>query len=297
MFPIANNVAIVPPALNGILEERLHDLARRAESVNEWTSAAQCPVPQEFLAGMNTAQELLNIGAAERRLIAYRDQTELLQRFIELLDRLERFRNEQDARFRAMRDFYHSMVNASADLADVRAFLRDYRTVEQERTLTEPQRWHELSQSFAAAQAAVQSQIEAWRRQAQEQLTGLNAELEEAVRGAGVPEEQVRDEAGALSGLYDPVRRRLERDARSFGEARSLLSDLLRCQDERAEGLRELRVRYAPQPPPHEQTLTWPDLSAMPMHIDSEEALESWLSTLRDRIEGYLQQGKSVTIR
>lgn len=297
MFNIPASVPIIVPALNGALAEKLHDLARRAETVQEWTSAVQCPVPQDFLAGMNTTQELLNLDAAERRLTAYRDQADLLQRLMPLLDRLERFRSEQDTRFRTMRDFYYSMVNANANLEAVRTFLRDYRTVEQNRTLTDPDRWNELTQSFGAAQIAVQNQIETWRTEVQEQLANLNAELEEAVRNAGVPEEQVRDEAAALSSLYEPVRTRLERDARSFGEVRALLSDLLRCREDKAEGLRELRVRYAPQPSHHEQPLSWADLSAMPMRIESPQALELWLEAVRSRIAGYLQEGKTVIIQ
>ena len=297
MFSLPATVDILEDSLNSALAENLHELARRAESVAEWTNAVQCPVPQDFLAGMNTVQELLNLGAAERRLTAYRDQVDLLRRFIPLLDQLERFRSEQEESFRSTRDFYYSMVNANADLAEVRAFLIDYRTLEQDRAFTDPTRWNELSQSLAAAQRAVQDQIDAWRRQAQEQITGLNADLEGAVREAGVPEEQVLDEAAALSMLYEPVRRRLDREAHSFGEARFLLSELLRCQEDRREGLRELRERYAPQPAPHEHSLTWFDLSARPVRIDSAQALEEWLTVLRNRVSGYLQEGKTVIIQ
>lgn len=297
MFAIANNTALVAPTLNAVLAEKLTDLARRGESVLAWTQAAQCPVPQDFLAGSNTIQELLNIGAAERRLIAYRDQQPVLQRFLALLDQLEQFRNEQDSRFRDMRNFYTSMVNANAELAEVRAFLRDYRTVENDRTLTEPARWNELSQSHQAAQTAVNSQIESWRSQAQAQLAALNTELEEAVRTVGVPEEQVRDEAAALSGLYDPVRNRLERDAATFGEARSLLSEMLRSQDEQSEQLRELRTRYAPQPEAHEHLLSWDALYSGPSRIENEAQLDDWLAGLRGQIRGYLDDGKSVIIQ
>ncbi|MBW7883550.1 MAG: BREX system P-loop protein BrxC [Caldilineaceae bacterium] len=229
MFTVPNNIAIVAPALNSVLDERLVDLAQRAASIQEWTSAAGCPVPQDFLAAMNTVQELLNIGAAERRLMAFRDQSEVLPRFMQLLQQLEQFRSEQDTRFRTMRDFYHSMVNANAELAAVRTFLGDYRTLERERTLTEPDRWNELSQSYQAAQSAVTAEIEKLRSQAQAQLSALNTALEDAVRGVGVPEEEIRNEAATLSELYEPVRRRLEGDARSFGEARALLADLRRC--------------------------------------------------------------------
>jgi len=297
MFNVPNSVAIVAPALNGALAEKLTDLAQRGADVQSWTSAAQCPVPQDFLAGSNTIQELLNIGAAERRLIAYRDQSAILTRFIQLLAQLEHFRSEQEERFRTVRDFYQSMVNANADLMEVRNFLRDYRTLEQARTLTDPVRWNELCQTHQAAQSAVNSQIESWRSQAQAQLSALPTELEGAVRMAGVPDQQVPDEAAALSGLYDSVRNRLERDAHSFGEARSLLSEMLRCQDAKGEQLRELRTRYAPEPATNEQRLRWDDLIAPAVPIETDEQLDAWLAQLRGQIHGYLADGKRVVLR
>ncbi len=297
LFSIPARVAVIASALNGALQEKLEDLARRGEAVHQWASTAQCPVPQDFLAAKDTVQELLNIGAAERRLIAFRDQSGLLERYIELLARLETFRNEQEERFRRTRDFYNGMVNAGADLNEVRTFLRDYRTLEQQRTLTEPERWNELAQSYQAAQAAVTGQIEAWRSQVQERLAALSVELEEAVRTADVPGEQVRDEAAALSALYDDVRSRLERDARTFGETRSLLAVLYESEERKNEALRELRARYAPQPPAGEKALTWRDLAPEPVHIASAEDLDVWLEGVRARVAGYLDDGKTVIIQ
>lgn len=297
MFTIPNNTAIVAPTLNGVLAEKLTELANRAENVQSWAATAGCPAPQEFLAVSNTLQELLNIGAAERRLMAFRDQQEALQRFLGLLAQMERFRDEQEGRFREVRDFYTSMTNANADLAEVRTFLQDYRTLEQSRRLTEADRWNELVRTHQTARRAVDRQIEAWRNQAQEQLSALPAALEEAVRNAGVPEEQVRDEAAALSGLYEPVRARLERDAAGFGEARSLLSEMLRCEDERAEQLRELRARYAPQPEDNEQAVSWDVLYSGPVRIEDESHLERWLENLAGQIRPHLAAGKRVIIR
>ncbi|MDI9547715.1 MAG: hypothetical protein QM346_08935, partial [Chloroflexota bacterium] len=297
LFAIPARVAVIAAALNGALQEKLDDLARRGEAVNQWASTAQCPVPQDFLAGRDTVQELLNIGAAERRLIAFRDQRDLLDRFAGLLQRLETFRNDHDTLFRRVRDFYTGMVNAGADLNEVRTFLRDYRTLEQQRTLTDPERWNELAQSYQAAQAAVTGQIEAWRSQVQGRLATLSAELEEAVRIADVPGEQVRDEAAALSALYDDVRSRLERDARTFGETRFLLAVLYESEERKNEALRELRARYAPQPPAGEKALTWRDLAPEPVHIASAEDLDAWLEGVRARVAGYLDDGKTVIIQ
>jgi len=297
MFNISNSVAIVAPTLNAVLNEKLADLAQCSDSVQEWTGAVQCPVPREFLSGKDTVQELLNIGAAEQRLIAYFSQSDALSHFTQVLERLEKFRREQDDRFRSVRDFYNRMVNAEAQLGEVRTFLRDFSTVERDRTLTEEARWNELCQSHQAAQAAVTNQIEAWRGQVQERLAVLSGELEPAVRAAGVPDEQARDEAAALSALYDSVRSRLERDARTYGETRSLLSVLYDIEERKNEALRELRARYAPQPPPDEKVLTWRELVVDPVRIETAEQLDDWLAGLRDKVTAHLGDGKTVIIQ
>ena len=216
-----------------------------------------------------------------------------------MLDRLEQFRSEQDARFRSMRDFYNSMVNANADLAEVRTFLRDYRTVEQERTSTEPERWNELSQSYQAAQAAVHDQIEAWRNQAQAQLSTLNAELERPCAARACRRTRCAMRLRALSDLYDA-------GAPSAGTGRQVVwrgacpccPTLLRCQDKKNDQLRELRARYRAGAAGERAGLTWRDLVAEPVRIGSPSG--AWTTgwrDLRDRIAGYLHEGKTVIIQ
>ena len=117
------------------------------------------------------------------------------------------------------------------------------------------------------------------------------------LRAAGVPEEQVRDETAELVTLYEPVRRRLERDAQTFGEARVLLSELLQCEDDKSSKLRELQAVYAPQAAVTEKGLAWQDLVARPVRITSTDELDAWLADLRAQVDAYLQDGKSVTIQ
>ena len=295
LFGVPNNLALVAATLNNALGEQLTQLANRAQALQEWAATISCPIPHAFGAGASIVQELLNRGAAAGRLLAFHDQIEPLTQFAQRLDTLERFRNEQGDRFRAVRDFFNGMVNTETDLEAVRRFILDYRTLEQERTVSEPARWHELNQSYQAAQAAVDGQIRAWRTQVEEHMAGLNDNLEDAVRGVGVPADQVRDEAAALSGLYEGVRRRLAQDAHSWGEARGWLTDLYRCEQDKADQLRELRERYGRQLPVTEHPLTWSDLPAA-RRLATPDEVDAWLEELRRRLQGYLDDGQTVVI-
>jgi hypothetical protein len=295
ILAIPANTALVPATLSAVLSEALTALAGRAHAVQEWSATIQFPLPHDFATGVSLVQELLNTGAGPGRLLAFQNQGETLHRFTQSLAALELFRSEQSDRFQAVRDFFTSMVNAGADLAAVRTFVEDYRTLTRDRTLADAERWRELCHAHQAAQTAVDEQIAAWRVQASDHLARLNADLEAAVRTAGVPEEQVRDEAAALSGLYDDVRNRLERDAHTFGEARGLLALILRSDDSKTEQLRELRTRYQVKPPPPHR-LAWRDLLPTPLPLTSEAELDQFLADLRAHIAPHLGDEQGVII-
>jgi hypothetical protein len=139
-----------------------------------------------------------------------------------------------------------------------------------------------------AAQQAVDEQVVVWRRQITVRLAEVNGELEAAVRAATVPEAQVRDEAAALSLIYEPVRRQLERDAVTYGETRTLLSQMTTCDMDAREQLCELRERYTATLPPQERHVTWQALYAQPIQIESLADLDRFVGELRNTLAGYL---------
>ena len=259
-----------------------------ADAVHTWSTTIQCPLPLAFQAGAAAVQELLNNGSVTSRLTAFGDQAEHLHAYVASLTALEHFRQAHGAAFQTLRDFYNRMVNANAGLPAVQRFLSDYRTLAHEQTITEAARWNELNQAYLAARQAVDEQIATWRQQITDRLAEVNDELEEAVRAATVPEEQVRDEAAALSLVYEPVRRQLERDAVTYGETRDLLSQLARCAMNAEEQLRELRERYITPPPAHVRRVTWQELAGGPVQVTNEAEVDDLLATVRARIAGRL---------
>lgn len=291
VFPsIPSSAALVAATLNNLLGEHLVQLAARADSLLIWSTTIQCPLPLSFQAGNAAVQELLNNGSVTGRLTAFGDQAARLRDFVANLAALEQFRQAHGATFQAMRDFYNRMVNANAGLAEVNRFLNDHRTVTREQTITEPQRWNELNSAYQTARQAVETQVTVWRAEISTRLGELNDALERAVTAANVPDDQVRDEAAALSTIYEPVRRQMELDARSFGEMRGLLSQLATCDMDAEDQLRELRERYSTPPPVHERHVTWQDLCARPVEIQSSDDLERFVEGLKQTLSGYLAE-------
>ena len=115
------------------------------------------------------------------RLAALRDQANRLVVYATDLEALSAFQREQGVAFSQMRDFYHRMVNASVDLADLRRFVEDWRVVIRERSVTDPSRWNEVVQAYGAAQRAVTEQIGRWQEGAHLQLAGVEADVEAGV--------------------------------------------------------------------------------------------------------------------
>jgi hypothetical protein len=285
---IPGNAALVAATLNNLLGVQLAHLATRSEAILSWSAMIQCPLPLTFQAGNAAIQELLNNGSAAGRLTAFGDQVERLRSFVTSLTALESFRQAHSQTFQAMRDFNNRMVNAGAGLPTVDTFLSDFRTVSHEQTITDEARWNELNRAYLAAQQAVDEQVVVWRRQITVRLAEVNGELEAAVRAATVPEAQVRDEAAALSLIYEPVRRQLERDAVTYGETRTLLSQMTTCDMDAREQLCELRERYTATLPPQERHVTWQALYAQPIQIESLADLDRFVGELRNTLAGYL---------
>jgi hypothetical protein len=289
VFPeLSGSAPLVPATLNNLLGDQLARLATRAAAILAWSDTIQCPLPLTFQAGNAAVQELLNNGSVTGRLTAFGDQAQHLRDFGTSLATLEHFRQAHGAAFQTVRDFFNGMVNANAGLPVVNRFLADYRTVIHEQTITEPARWNELNRTYLEAHRAVEEQIAAWRQRIADRLDEVDAELVWAVRNANVPDEQVDDEAAALTVLYEPVRGQLARDAHTFGELRSLLAQLTAADLDAEVQLRELRERYTVPPPTHERHVTWQELAGGPVRVENEADLDALLESLRQRITGYL---------
>ena len=124
--------------------------------------------------------ELLNSATPSVRLTQFQEQWETLLHYTQLLQELMVFQREHSAEFLTMRDFFSSMVNADAPLPELRRFITDWRTVTNERSITEPARWNELMQTNHAAQQAVTNQIAAWQQEARQNYTAMQNAIERA---------------------------------------------------------------------------------------------------------------------
>ena len=292
VFGLAHSPALVAATLNNGLGEELSKVVARADDVGQWAHTAQCPLPLAFAGGKSVAQELLNSGAMTARLAAFRDQADTLQGFVAELTNLERFRQEQAQIFAEMRDFYNRMVNAGADLEPLFAFLADFRTVSQERTVTDPARWNELNRSYSAARQAVDAQTAHWRTEITDHLAGLPDSLTQAASWVGVPATNLADEVADLSRLYDPIRTQLERDAETFGQMRHLRTAWTGAELAKADRLRELRERYKADdvaPLPATQ-LAWRELTGGPVTLTDPADLDRLLADLREKLAAQLAQ-------
>lgn len=286
---------LVAASMSNALGEQLAGLASRAHALQQWAAVAQCPLPVDFESGTIVVEDLRGSATASVRLARYLEQADRLREYAELVEALGRFRDEQGALFTQVRDFYNSMVNASVDLAPLRRFIGDYRTLTNERSITTPARWNELVPVYHAARQAVTDQIAAWQQEAQQRLAGLETTLEAQARQAGVPEDKIAQETAALTGPFSGVRSKAERAHLSLAEARGLLSALAGAEMEKQVRLQELRAAYTVEPALSEVHLSWQAVAGR-VAIHSELELDAMLKALRERIEGELGEERTVVI-
>ncbi|MCP4166383.1 MAG: BREX system P-loop protein BrxC [Chloroflexi bacterium] len=287
--------ALVASTLSNTLGEQMNGLAGQAQTMQTWTGLTQCPLPVTFESGTSLVHDILNTGAVSVRLATFMEQAERLRDYVDLLQALTQFKDEHGNQFSQMRNFYQSMVNVTADITPLRQFIQDYRTVLNERSLTQPERWNELVQAYHAAQQAVTDQIAQWQTQARQQVADLEPALEAQVLEAGVPNEAVAEETERLLQVYENVRLQSERPNPTFYEAQGLLSSLTSAELARNDLLREMRYRYKPTPPPDEHHLRWSELAGR-VSIQSEDDLEAVLDDLRSRIAGHFDGDITIII-
>ncbi len=289
--------ALVPATLNTILGEQLTNLSRQAHDVKSWATTARCPLPLTFEAGSSLVSELLDNAAPSVRLPHFQEQWETFLQYTQKLQDLIMFQREHGNDFLAVRDFFSSMVNAEVDLPELRRFISDWRTLTNERCVTETARWNELMKTYHAAQQEVTNQIAAWQQEARQNFTGIQAHLKERVQTAGVPAEQADAEVAALAADLQNVKERIEQPNPGFSEARNLNIILGAVQMNLQRKVQEMRARYQPKDPLPVQEVHWhwQDLLGT-SRIRSQDDLEQMLGKLRACIAPELEQQKIVII-
>jgi hypothetical protein len=288
---------LVAATLNNALGEQLTEIADKAQRLKDWATTARCPLPLAFESGSSLISELLNNATPSARLTQFQEQWETLLHYTQLLQDLTMFQREHSAEFLTMLDFFRSMVNADAPLPELRRFISDWRTLTNERSITDPARWNELVQTYHAAQQAVTNQIAGWQQEARQNYTAMQNELKERVRAAGVPDEQVEAEVAALASELQGIRERLEQPAPGFSEARNLSIVVGGAKMNLQKKVQEMRLRYQPRASqqPEEIHMHWQELLGS-ARISSQDDLEKVLATLRMGVAGELAQQKVIVI-
>lgn len=290
--------ALVAATLNTALGDKLAETAKKAQEAQRWAATAQCPLPLAFDSGSSLVGELLNNANSGARLPRFREQADMLVAYVTMLQTIAAFQHDHGALYSAMRDFFNQMVYADSALTIVRRFIDDWRTVAKERSVTDPTRWNELTQTYRSAQQEIADQIATWKQEATAKLVEIDAELEPQVRDAGVPEEQITAETTALSTLFQSVRDRLVQSDIGFAEARGILTSLSNVDMNAQRRVRELRELYTPAvvPPPSmiEKTIRRIDLIPQ-IRIKSIADIDGVLASLRERLLAELD-GQQVLI-
>lgn len=297
IFGTGTRLALVPATLHEVLGQKLAELSTQAQEAQRWAVTAQCPLPTEFEAGASLVTELLNLSTPTARLPRLMDTANQLLQYRQRLGEVQTFRREHEAKFLAVRTFFHQIVNAEVDLPAVRRFIQDWRALSQEASVTVPARWNELVPVYEAARQAVTDQAAAWRREAQDKLTRLEADLAQRVRQAGVDEAQVDGEVAALAPVLQEARQRLAQPDMTIAEARGVRMALAGAEMTLHQRLAELQRRYRVQAAPQatETRVTWRDLAGS-ARISSTDELEQVLAGLRAKIVAELEQHTAVVI-
>src|SRR4029079_6812132 len=117
-----------------------------------------------FESGNALVGELLNNASPAARLPRFREQSDTLMHFNEVLQSALDFRRDYGQEFIKLHEFFTSMMYADIGLDEVRRFIGDWRALTNERSVTEPKRWAEVVRSYQAAQQAMAQQVHTWRQ-------------------------------------------------------------------------------------------------------------------------------------
>lgn len=298
--------SLVPATLHAVLGDKLAATAEQVRAIQTWASTAQSPLPAAFEAGAELIAELVASNTATVRLTRFLAEAETLLTFRELLDNLAEFHAKHADEYGRLRDFYLQMSSAGLDLAAVDRFVEDWRSVAKERTVTDTQRWHELTQAHAAARQALVEQSATWQADAKTKLEGIERGLAEQVRLAGVPEDKVAAEIQILKDSLGDVRGRLARPGPTYAEMRGILTALNTAELALPLKLREIRERYQLRDDEHEpepegetkvvvRRLSWREVAGQ-RRLDSLGQVTDLVEAIRLRLTNELDNHGTVVI-
>lgn len=307
-------LTLVAATLNNVLGEKLTELAKIAGEIESWAIVARCPLPLEFEAGRSLIDELLNTAATNIRLVRYRDVSNQILTLNNLVQDLAQFRQERSSEFGRVRDFFQQMVNAELSLEELRRFISDWRTLSNERSLTNPSRWNELLQSYRAAEAAISRYLESEREVVSEQLAQLENGLPARLKVVGVPPEDVGAEALRIAQVVNlnGLKVQLNTSDLQLSDLRSIRAGLTNAQMDIQQQMSELRTRFQPvatatvavmeSPSNYSEStetpvrLNWRELVGSQVTINSVEELEVLLEKIRQSIAPVIEQQNKMVV-
>jgi len=288
------------PTLHATLGEQLKNLQEQAQVLKEWSDTAMCPRPTDFGAGYDLVAELLHEAAPAIRLPHFMREWEAIAAYKQLLQDLASFRNDHGSLYIQMREFFNRMTNAEEVPETVTTFLRDWRTLRQESTITNASRWSDLLTAYHVARQALTDYIEHLLSETCAGLAQLVDGLSAQLATAGVPAECLDEEAAKLlqAARIQQLQVDLERSDISYGEARRLRQELARLRMNLPARVREAGIHYQPPPtaapePQKEVYLSWKNILGR-VQIASPTDLEQALERLRRHVNNELAEGRIV---
>jgi hypothetical protein len=288
--------ALVPATLNNALGDELTETANKARGLATWATNVQCPLPQSVASGRAIIDELLNNANPVARLPRFLEQADTLLKVSELLGEIEEFQRAHGTEFQQMHTFYNQMVNTDLSLDKLRQFIKDYRTIEQERSFTTPARWNELAPVYRAALQAFTNQLIEWRQEVRDELSKTEAGFESLAQNAGVPAESLPTEVKNMRRLFEDTQARLETNNLTYYETRGLKSALTEAQLKLNRKVADLRQIYRPAPPVSEVIrLKWSEVAGT-VQVESPQDIEATLAKLRSALEAQLARHNRVII-
>ncbi|HEU5377901.1 MAG TPA: BREX system P-loop protein BrxC [Ktedonobacteraceae bacterium] len=296
---------VVATTFNSRLGDLLKGLQEQAQALKAWAATASCPLPAFFSEGHDRVAELLNTSAPSLRIPAFMSEWEAVERYKQLLQDLASFKNEHGTLYIQVRDFFNRMVNAEAVPDAVTTFIRDWRTLSREQTITNAGRWSDLLTAYHTARQALADQIEHSLNETRQGLTELLTNLGAQMTKAGVPAEQLDSELARqvqATGIQQ-LQADLAQGTTSYGEARRMRNELAKLRINMPVVIREVARRYlppAPEPgqepaPSLEVHMNWHVLGET-IRIASSTELEQTLERLRRCVTTELAEGRIVIL-
>jgi hypothetical protein len=296
IFHVKPPLVLAP--LNEALKEQLQQLAAQAQALEDWARTARCYLPQPFEAGKSLVADILATQDPNSRLPYFLREQENVLEMVKLVKELASFKASQGKSYVEARDFYNRMVNVEQPPEAVSAFLASWRTLTNDRTITEEKRWNELLKVYHAAQQGLTNHIQSLQQEAQKELAELEASLHQKVVEAGIPETEMERAVADLQVVLQPARERIEQNTPSIAEARSMSTTLFSSRTALLKKVKEIQAQYQlseEAAPPQDIHLTWSTLLGR-RQISTPDDLKQVVELLQRCVYRELEQHHHVII-